>query len=107
MRSVYKILKDFIRTGSVIVFVDDILVATETIEEHLQIIKRLFETLSDNYVKLQLSKCQFLKTKIEYLGYDIAYNQITPSERHIQAVQEYPVPHDKKSLHRFIGLMSY
>jgi hypothetical protein len=41
------------------------------------------------------------------LGYDISYNNISPSFKHIQTVEKYPVPNDLKSLHRFIGFVSY
>lgn len=89
------------------VFIDDILVSTEGIQEHLNILKELFITLAKNNIKLQIKKCQFLKTEIEYLGYNINNSQITLSEKHIETINRYPVPTDNRSLHRFVGLVSY
>nr|XP_029732867.1 uncharacterized protein K02A2.6-like [Aedes albopictus] len=65
-----KVLSPFIRDERLIVFIDDILIASKTIEEHLQTVKDVLETLADNGLELQLTKCQFVKTCVEFLGYD-------------------------------------
>ena len=63
---------------------DDILVGTETIKEHLEVLKEVFITLNDNNVQLQMQKCCFVKTSVEYLGYTLSQDQITPSDKHKQ-----------------------
>lgn len=107
VKFITKVLDPFIRDGRVIVFIDDMLIASENIEEHFQTLREVLETLSDNHLELQLPKCQFVKTKIEYLGYDVQYNKIQPSEKHIQSVSDFPVPSSRKSLQRFLGLVNY
>lgn len=102
-----KVLSPFIRDERLIVFIDDILIASKTIEEHLQTVKDVLETLADNGLELQLTKCQFVKTCVEFLGYDVRFNCIQPSDRHIRSVRDFPIPCDKKSLQRFLGLVNY
>ena len=106
-RYVWKVLGNVMRTKRVVVYMDDILVGTETITEHLGILKEVLMTLADNHVQLQMSKCCFLKTNIEYLGYQLSQDQIMPSLKHIEAVKGYPVPMNQKSLQRFLGFISY
>lgn len=107
VRYINRILSDFIKAKEIIVFIDDILIATQTKTQHLEILKRVLIRLSECRVKLQLGKCKFLKTSIEYLGYYITHNRISLADKHISTIKEYPLPIDRKSLHRFIGLVSY
>lgn len=107
VKFITKVLAPFIKDGRLTVFIDDMLIASETIEQHFQTLKEVLETLVDNRLELQLSKCQFLKTRVEYLGYDVEFNRIQPSDRHIQSVRDFPVPTDRKSLQRFLGLVNY
>lgn len=107
VRYINKMLSELIKSGTVIVFYDDILLATETIEEHVDVLKTLLRILSDNHVQLNLSKCHFMKTRIEYLGYDVAHNSIQPSDRHVDAIREFPLPDSVRAVQRFIGLVSY
>lgn len=102
-----KILIGLIRRKKVKVFYDDILVCTESIIEHIEVLIELFQTLADNHIQLQLSKCRFLITRVEFLGYEISKNKITLTQDHLDAVKNYPVPYDFKSLQRFMGFASY
>lgn len=107
VRYINKVLDELIKSGKITVFIDDILISTETIDEHLDILSTVLCTLNDNHVKLQMQKCSFLKTTIDYLGYNITYNLIRPSDRHIDSVQSIPIPVNVHALHRFVGLVSY
>lgn len=71
-RFVNDILNDLIRSGDVVVYMDDFLVATETIEKHLEVLDRIFRLLVENKLELRLSKCHFLYEEIEFLGYVIS-----------------------------------
>lgn len=107
VRFITKILGKMIRENKLIVFVDDILVYSLSLEDHLMTLKELFQILSDNLIQINYAKCQFIKTKIEYLGYEICLNEIRPSDRHIESVRNIPVPTNAKSLQRFLGLVNY
>ncbi|XP_058840874.1 uncharacterized protein LOC131696346 [Topomyia yanbarensis] len=106
-RYVSKVLDPFIKSGEIVVFIDDIMASSETIEEHLDLLKRLFRVLSDNHIQLNVKKCSFLKLNVVFLGYEVTFNQIRPCNQHIENVEKFPVPTKEKALQRFLGLMSY
>ncbi|XP_055622779.1 uncharacterized protein LOC129766284 [Toxorhynchites rutilus septentrionalis] len=83
-RYVMKVLKKYVESGEIVVFIDDILVSTVTIDEHFDLLSRLFRTLADNHIELNMKKCSFLKTGVEFLGYYVTFNQIRPSNRLIE-----------------------
>lgn len=58
-RYVNEVLSGLIRSGDVVVYVDDFLVATETLEKHLEILERVFRILVQNLLELRLDKCRF------------------------------------------------
>lgn len=86
---------------------DDILIPSSTVEENLQILKTVLLILKQYSLKLNIEKCLFLKTKIEYLGYVISHEGITLSPRHTEAIQAFPQPTKVVELQRFLGLTNY
>src|SRR5216684_1890433 len=63
-----KVFKDLIDTGKVFIYMDDILIATATLEEHRRLINLVLEHLHNNDLFLKLEKCDFEQLEIEYLG---------------------------------------
>jgi len=95
-RFVNIVLQELIKAGHVLTYVDDFLIATESIEEHLKILSRVFELLVENKLELRIDKCKFLTTEIEYLGYIIKENTVRPLDSGISAVRNYPIPQNQK-----------
>lgn len=67
-RFVCEILKELICSGDVVAYIDDFLIATETLDHHLKVLKRVFRMMVDNKLDLRIDKCKFLFKKIGYLG---------------------------------------
>ena len=88
-------------------YVDDIVVYSETIQEHDEILKAVLKKLAEANLRIKRSKCQFGKTEIEFLGRTISHKSIKPSPKNVQPIKEYPQPKDLKSTQRFLGLMNY
>lgn len=86
---------------------DDILIATKTLEQQLIILKQAFQLLVRNKMQLRLDKCEFLATTIEYLGYSITKEGIRPTKSGIAVIEEFPIPRNVKEVQSFIGLSSY
>jgi len=80
------ILNSFIRQGKVIVYIDDILIPSSTIQDNLNTLKEVLIELKRYNFQLNLQKCSFLKTTIEYLGYIISPKGIILSSRYTEAV---------------------
>ena len=73
-------------------FMNDFLVATETLEYRIQILKEILSVLVENRLELRLDKCKFLLTEVEYLDYYVTQNGIGPTKRGIEAISNYPIP---------------
>jgi len=105
-RLVY-ILQPLIRKDVVIVYIDDILIPSKTVDENLETLQEVLTLLKQYAFKLNYDKCLFLKTTIEYLGYIISPEGITLSSRHVEAVQNFPRPTKVVEVQRFLGLTNY
>jgi hypothetical protein len=105
-RIIQKVLGKLLFDGC-INYLDDIIIYSKTIEEHLSILKDIFTRLRAYNVKLKMSKCEFGKSEIEYLGHKIGYNTVKPCKEHITAVLDFPQPKTVKQLRRFLGLSGY
>ena len=70
------IFDDLIMEGVVVVYLDDILIFTETLEEHRKVARRVMELLRKNILFLKPEKCEFQKTEVEYLGVIISQNSV-------------------------------
>lgn len=96
-----------LRFGKIIVYLDDILIVSETAEENLEILETVLKLFRENGLTLNLKKCHFLKTEIEFLGYKVGQNCIMPSESKVKAVKDFPTPKTVHQLRQFNGLISY
>jgi len=106
-RYVTQIFKDLIDTGEISVYLDNFLIATETIEHHYYILEKVFKLLVANRLELRLDKCRFLQTKLDYLGYTVTSEGIRPTKQGIEAVIKYPAPRNIRDVQSFLGLCSY
>lgn len=91
----------------VLVFVDDILVYSPTLEDHIQHLQQVFHILGEHQFLLKQSKCSFAKQSLEYLGHIISAGGVSTDPAKIQAVTSWPVPQDLKQLRVFLGLLGY
>ena len=92
---------------NVYVYMDDLLVYTDTHEEHLKIVRQIFQRFSQYGLALALSKCQFAKKEVDFLGYKISNAGITPLANKIQGIQDFPEPTTQKQLLRFLGMLNF
>lgn len=106
-RYIHNIFRSMITESKILVYMDDLLIATEKMEEHLDILREIFEVAQKHNLRFRLDKCSFLYNQITYLGYSINENGIQPSEANIESIINYPVPRNIKEVQRFIGLASY
>ena len=89
------------------VYLDDILIFSETFEDHLKHLMDVINRLRTAGLKLKPVKCHFICQQVEYLGHLITPNGISPNSARIQAVQDFPVPTSVKEVRQFVGLASY
>ena len=88
-------------------YLDDILVAGKSKQEHDQRLEQVLQRLLQSGIHLQKEKCSFCQKQVEYLGHCIDTTGIHPRDKKLQAIQAAPVPTDASQLRAFIGLMNY
>ena len=91
----------------VFIYLDDILVASSSPDEHLQHLQILFQRLSDHGLVINPAKCEFGKSEVAFLSHTISAAGMRPHLTRVEAVRTFPVPQDKKALHQFVGLINY
>lgn len=101
-----KIFKRMIRRG-VLVYLDDIIVYSETREEHMKLLDEVLTILRDNQLLCKRSKCHFLKERVEFLGYEVSTGGLRPLEDKLEAIREMPYPRSPKEMRMFLGLAGF
>src|SRR5258705_4021492 len=92
---------------SCLIYLDDILVFSDTFTTHLGRLEEVFKRLEVANLKMKPSKCHFAQRKIHYLGHIVSAEGVATDPAKIQAILDYPTPHNVKTLRSFIGLTSY
>jgi cleavage and polyadenylation specificity factor subunit 1 len=91
----------------VFTYLDDHLIASHTMEEHLLHLQQFFQVCQDNGLTINPAKCVFAVPSLKFLGHMVSEAGITPLPRHVAAVQDCPPPTDIKQLQRFLGLINF
>ena len=89
------------------VYIDDVLVFSRTLEEHLDHLRMVLQRIQDVGLKLKPTKCHFARKEVEYLGHVITADGVSPSPKLVVAVKEFPNPKNVKEVRRFLGMASY
>ena len=91
----------------VTVYIDDVLIFSRTLEEHLTHLQTVIGRIEEAGLKLKPSKCQFVRQEVEYLGHLVTPQGLKTNSRLVEAVREFPRPIDVSGVRRFLGLASY
>lgn len=91
----------------IIIFLDDILVFNETLEEHVEHLRQVFDLLRQNELYVKASKCSFAQDSIEYLGHVISKDGVATDADKTQAMLQWPTPTMATELCSFLGLTGY
>ncbi|GBG90897.1 hypothetical protein CBR_g51405 [Chara braunii] len=91
----------------VLVYLDDILVYSRTLEDHLGHLRRVLETLRRAKYKANHDKCEFVRQELEYLGHFVTPRGISPLSDKTQAIQEWSEPRNVTDVRSFLGLAGY
>jgi hypothetical protein len=93
-----QIFQDLITEGIFSIYLNDILIFTNTSEEHCQITWLVLDCMHKHKLYLWPEKCEFEKTKIKYLGIIISRNKVEMDLVKIAGVADRPMPSNKKEV---------
>jgi hypothetical protein len=91
----------------VVVFLDDILVFSRSQEEHQEHLRQVLGILREHKLYARMSKCEFGKRSVEFLGHIVSAEGIHTEPSKIEKVKDWPTPTSIKELHSFLGMASY
>ena len=88
-------------------YLDDIIIFSETAEEHMKHIQIIIDRLKAAQLKLKKSKCAFFKKELHYLGHLLTTEGIKPKLEKVRAVHEMKPPTSPKGVREFIGMVGF
>jgi len=91
----------------VVVYINNMLVASPDLASHLQHLEAVFQRLSDSNLVLKLEKCKFAKASFEFLGHKVSTACCAPLPSKVIAVQSHPSPSTVKELQQFLGMANF
>jgi len=100
------VLNDFINKF-VVVYLDDILIYSRTLEEHKEHVKAVLKALKENHLLVNLEKCLFHVKELEFLGHVISGKFIKTDPKKLEAVLSWPEPTTVKQVQSFLGFGNY
>jgi hypothetical protein len=101
------IFQDLITKGVISVYLDDILIFTNSLEEHRRITCLVLDRMRERGLYLQPEKCEFEKTKIEYLSVIVSHNKVEMDPVKIAGVADWPTPSNKKEVQSFVSFINF
>ena len=106
MRLMNHVLRDFIGKF-VVVYFDDILVYSKSLDEHIMHVRLVFETLRKEQLYANLAKCNFCTSKVVFLGFVVSSNGIEVDSEKVMAIESWPTPKNVGDVRSFHGLASF
>ena len=102
-----KLLRDLINTEKVAVFIDDVIVGTETEEGHDKLVAEVVKRLEENDLYMKPEKCKWKVKEVEFLGVVIGLEGIKMEKEKVKGVLEWPTPKCVKDVQKFLELANY
>ncbi|GBG81384.1 hypothetical protein CBR_g32058 [Chara braunii] len=91
----------------VVIYLDDILVYSRSLEEHVEHLRTILERLRQTKYKANRDKCEFARQELEYLGHYVTPQGIRPLSDKIEALRVWPEPTNTTNVRSFMGLAGY
>lgn len=91
----------------ILLYLDDILIFSDSFEDHLGRIQRVLERLVENNLKVSPKKCHWLRERVTYLGYTISNQGISTDPDKVKVIVEWPLPQKCEQLASFMGLAGF
>ena len=101
------LLRDLVVEKKMAVFIDDVMVATETEEGHDEIVEEVLKRLEENDLFVKPEKYVWKVREVGFLGVIIGEDRVRMEKEKVKGVIEWPIPKDVKDVQKFLGLANY
>ena len=108
-RAIARALRKIVnREGSMVMaYINEIVIATETVEDHKVRLREVFECLREAGFKMRVAKCDFMKSEIKYLGRVVSAEGIKPDPKAVAKLRDWDIPRNKTEMQSFLGFANY
>ena len=89
------------------IYVDDIVVYSESLEDHLVHLRKVLQRLREHQLFVKLKKCSFAQSEIEFVGFIVGRKGIRPVPEKLQTILDWPVRKNAKHVRSFLGLCCF
>jgi hypothetical protein len=89
------------------VYLDDVILFGESLQEHNERLREVFDRLRQCNLKIEPDKCEFLKTELSYLGHVVTNEGVKPDPEKVRAIIDFPTPLNTTGVKSFLGLAGY
>jgi hypothetical protein len=91
----------------VVVYIDDILIYSSSLEEHAEHLRKVFQRLRENKLYAKLEKCKFGVTEVDFLGHRITQEGLKMDDHKVKEILDWEPPKSVPALRSFLGLAFY
>lgn len=106
-RILSNILRKHGTAGFSVNYIDDILIYSETFEQHIGHIRKVLNAIMKEGLRLKFRKCSFAADSVKYLGHIIQNNSVRPVKDNLVAIQNFPTPKIQKHIRQFLGKINF
>ena len=92
---------------SVVVYLDDILIFSTTLEQHRQHVRRVLQRLQEARLLVEVEKSRFHRQEVDFLGFTIRPGQVRMQQSKIEGVRDWPAPKTVKGIREFLGFTNF
>ena len=89
------------------VYIDDVLLFSNSWEEHLTQLAELLRRLQEARLTVKLAKSRFGLATVLYLGHEVGCGCVRPKNANVTAILDFPVPTTKREIRRFLGMAGF
>jgi hypothetical protein len=94
-------------TGNIVFYIDDILIHSKTLDEHLIHLDTVLDRLTRAGFTINVAKCRFCREEVKFLGHVINRTGVSADPDRVQAILNYPIPRNSKQLRQFLGTCNF
>lgn len=104
-----RFLNDEVLQGlsNIFIYLDDVIIASSSKSLHKHHLRQVFERLNTYGITINLAKCDFGKTELDFLGYRVTKDGLQPLPERVKVISEFPRPKTIEELRRYLGMINF
>jgi len=91
----------------VVIYIDDILIYTQTEEEHVELVRWVLKKVSENGLSVNIDKCIFQVPEVEFVGFQIGTPGVQMSQKKVKDILNWPAPRSVREVQKCIGFANF